>query len=242
MEKESLIKIGLTNREAEAYLALLELQEALASAISEKTRESRSHVYETLNSLIKKGLASYVIKNNRKYFRPASPDKLIEYLKEKEDLVQRVLPNLQKLYKPKVKKTIVEVYEGKEGIKTVLNDVLKVGKEWLCLGSTGKSKEIIPFYLEHFHKQRIKQKILLRVIYNDDKLGRERGKEISKLPYSRVKFMQKLSPTTTYIYGDKVVIILWEKEKLLAIMIGDKNIAQSYREFFEAIWKTTKHN
>ena len=192
MEKESLINIGLTNREAEAYLALLQLQEALASEISKRTKESRSHVYETLDSLIAKGLVSYVIKNNRKYFSPAPPERLIGYIKEKEGIIQRILPNLQELFKPQVKKPLVEVYEGKEGIKTVLNDVLKVGKEWLCLGSTGKSKEIIPFYLEHFHKQRIRQKIPLRVLYNDDNLGKERGKEISKLPYTHVRFMQKL--------------------------------------------------
>jgi len=240
MDKETLIAIGLTNREAEAYLALLQLQEALASEISSKTKESRSHIYETLGSLIEKGLASYVIKNNRKYFRPSPPEKLIEYLREKEVLAQNILPSLQVLYKPKIKKPIVEVYEGKEGIKTVLNDVLKAGKEWLCLGSTGKSSEIIPFYLEHFHKQRIKQKIHLRVIYNDDTFGRKRGVEISKLPYSNVKYMQKLSPTTTYIYEEKVVIISWEKEKLLAIMITDNDISKSYKEFFEAIWKTAR--
>jgi len=237
MEKENLIRIGLTNREAEAYLALLQSQEALASEISEKTRESRSHIYDTLKSLIEKGLASYVIKNNKKYFRPAPPEKLISYLKEKENLIQKILPNLQELYKPKIKKPIVEVFDGKEGIKTVLNDILKVNKEWLCLGSTGKSKEIIPYFLEHLHKQRIKQKISLRAIYNDDKLGRLRSKEVSKMPYSKVKFMKKLSPSTTYIYGDRVVIILWEKEKLLAIMIKDESIAKSYKEFFEVIWK-----
>ena len=41
MDKDSLIEIGLSNREAEAYLALLQLEEALASEISKKTREAR---------------------------------------------------------------------------------------------------------------------------------------------------------------------------------------------------------
>lgn len=38
MDKEVLINTGLTNREAEAYLALLELQEALVSKIAKKQR------------------------------------------------------------------------------------------------------------------------------------------------------------------------------------------------------------
>ena len=80
MDISILIKAGLTNRESEAYLALLQLQEALVSEISKKTKENRTHIYDTLNSLIEKGFVSYVIKNGKKYFRAAPPEKLIEYL------------------------------------------------------------------------------------------------------------------------------------------------------------------
>lgn len=240
MEKEILIKIGLTNREADAYLALLQLQDALASEIAEKTNESRSHVYDTLNSLIAKGLASYVIRNNQKIFRAASPDKLVDYLNEKVNLIDKILPSLKSLHKPKSEKPIIEIFEGKEGIKTILNDVLEERKEWLCLGSTGRSKEIIPFFLEHFHKKRMSLKIPLRVIYNQDEKGIERSKEMKKQKYVQIRFMQKTSPATTYIYGDKVAIILWEKERLIAVRIKDRLIAQSYKDFFESIWKAIK--
>ena len=239
MNKEVLVNVGLTNREAEAYLALLAAQESLVSEISRKTMENRTHLYDTLNSLISKGLVSYVIKNGKKYFRPASPSKLIDYVKEKEKLLSEQMPKLNELYKPKGKTPSVEVYEGQEGIKTVLNDVLKVNKEWLCLGSTGKSPEILPFFLGHFHKQRQKQKLHLRVIYNDDKLGTERGKEVKNQMYSEVKYMPKTSPATTYIYGDTIVIIHWEKDKLIAVMMRDDTIAESYRSYFN-FWKFAK--
>lgn len=236
MDKNILVNAGLTFRESEAYLALLELKESLVSELSKKTKENRTHLYDTLNSLIKKGLASYVIKNGKKYFRPSSPEKIIDYLREKEKFIEEKLPELNKLYKPKIKAPVVEVFEGKEGIKTVLRDVLKENKEWLCLGSTGKSKEVIPFFLEQLHKQRVKQKLELKVIYNDDKFGKERGKEVEKQKYAEVKYMPKTSPTTTYIYGEKIIIIVWEKEKLVAVMINDKDIADSYRSYFNGLW------
>src|SRR3989344_5713471 len=240
MDKNILVNAGLTLRESEAYLALLELKESLVSELSKKTKENRTHLYDTLNSLIKKGLASYVIKNGKKYFRSSSPEKIIDYLREKEKLIEEKLPELNELYKPKIKAPVIEVFEGKEGIKTVLRDVLKENKEWLCLGSTGKSKEVIPFFLEHLHKQRVKQKLKLKVIYNNDKFGRERGKEVEKQKYSEVKYMPKTSPTTTYIYGEKVIVIVWEKEKLVAVMIQDKDIADSYRSYFNGLWKIGK--
>jgi len=240
MQTEVLTKIGLTQRESEAYLALLKLKEALVSEISKKTKENRSHLYDTLKSLIDKGLASYVVKNGKKYFRSAPPEKLLDYIQEKQKLIEESLPELHELYKPQFNHPIVEVYEGKEGVKTVLKDVLRERKEWLCLGSTGKSEELVPFFLEHFHKQRIKQKIPLKVIYNDDEYGRERGKKIFTQKFSQVRYMEKRSPTTTYIYGEKVVIIIWEKEKLVAVMIKDFDVAESYRSYFEAMWKVAK--
>ncbi len=240
MDKEVLINAGFTLREADAYIALLQLQEALVSEIANKTKENRTHLYDTLNSLIVKGLASYVIKNGKKYFRPSQPEKVIDYLKEKQKIVEEYLPELKDMYKLRAKIPIIEVFEGKEGIKTVLQDILRENKEWFCLGSTGKSKELIPFFLEHFHKQRIKQKIPLKVIYNDDKFGKERGKEVRKQKYAQVKYMLKTSPVTTYVYGDKVIIILWEKEKLIAIMINDNDIADSYKSYFNLLWKIAK--
>src|SRR3990167_2994588 len=94
MNTEILTKIGLTQRESDAYLALLKLKEALASEISKKTKESRSHLYDTLKSLIEKGLVSYVIKNGKKYFRPAPPEKLLDYIQEKQKLIEESLPEL----------------------------------------------------------------------------------------------------------------------------------------------------
>jgi len=161
-------------------------------------------------------------------------------LQEKQKLIEKYLPELNELYKPRIEAPIIEVFEGKEGIKTVLQDIIETKKEMLDLGSTGRFPQLFPYYSEIFHKERVKNKIKIRIVYNDDKYGRARGKSLSKLSITEVRYMRKTSPTTTYIYGEKVVIIIWEKEKLVAIMIKDKDVAESYRNYFESIWKTAK--
>ncbi len=245
MKEEALRKIGLSDREIKVYLALLELGEALASKISEKTDIPRTLVYDILDNLLDKGMVSYVIKSNKKYFSAVEPKNLIEMLenqeKEKKELLLQALPELLGMQNKKIEeKAKVEVYEGKEGVKTIFNDVLRVGKEFLCFGSTGISPDIIPYELARFHRERIKRKIPWRVIYNDDKFGRKRGQETSKWKYSQVRYMHKTGPTTTYCYGNKVAIAIWIKKRLLAIMIEDNIIAKSFKEFFEVLWKTAK--
>lgn len=245
MKEQALRKFGLSDREIRAYLVLLELGEALASRIAQKTDIPRTLVYDILEKLSDKGVVSYVIKSNKKYFSALEPDNLIEVLRnkewEKEKLLQEALPELLALrHKDLDKKTKVEIYEGKEGVKTLFNDVLKVGKEFFCFGSTGISPDIIPYELSRFHKERIKRRIIWKVIYNNDELGRKRGKETSKWRYSQVKYMEKTSPTTTYCYGNKVAIVLWMKERLLAIIMQDEIIANSFKEFFNILWKNAK--
>ena len=80
MNTEILISLGLSKREAEVYYALLHVEDALASELSEKTKEARTNTYDTLNSLIKKGLVSYVIKNNKKHFLAADPKNLLKWM------------------------------------------------------------------------------------------------------------------------------------------------------------------
>ena len=46
MNTETLISLGLSKREAEAYYTLLQVNDALASEISEKTNESRTNTYD----------------------------------------------------------------------------------------------------------------------------------------------------------------------------------------------------
>ncbi len=240
-EKDELIKIGLSNREADAYLALLQLQEATVKEIADKTKESRTHLYDTLKSLIDRGLVSYVIKNDTKYFHAAPPEKLLDYLKEKESSVLTILPVLKELHKPKFKKPTVEVYEDKEGMKTILHDIVRTKKEWIAIGSTGRGPQVLPeFFIERFHKDRVKNKIRLKVLCNSTQQGKKRGREFSQYPLTEVKYLPKThqSPTTVYVYGDKTAVLMWLTEnKPFAILIENEEIADSFRSYFHLLWK-----
>ena len=54
-----------------------------------------------------------------------------------------------------------------------------------------------------------------------------------------VKYLDYISPSTTFIYSDKVLIIIWEPFPT-AIRIKDKQTADSYRSYFEMLWKISK--
>lgn len=241
---DNLVKFGLSEKEAKAYLACLELGDSLASEISLKSNLPRTLVYDILERLIDLGLVSYVIKNNVKYFRASDPKELVRIVQEKEKSIHEILPTLKDLQKLKgVKRPKVEVYEGKEGMKTVMNDILRSEvKEFLAYGSSRSSYEIIPTFMDEWHKKRIAQKLVMKIIYNDTIEARTKVRKFKKtLKYTHYKFMQiKLeSPTATLIYGKKVVLQSWTEEPF-AVMIEDEQVAENQRRYFEELWKIAK--
>ena len=74
MDKKILQEVGLSQKEIEIYLTLLRAENLTASKIAEKTGIYRPNVYDNLESLIEKGLVSFVISDRVKHFRAEKPE------------------------------------------------------------------------------------------------------------------------------------------------------------------------
>ena len=243
MNTQILEDLGLTKNEIKVYLALLEIGSTGAGPLIKKLHMYRAAVYELLDLLIDKGLVSYVIKANRKYFEAHDPDRLLEYvnsqrqeLQDKEAQLKTLLPELR-LRKKLASTQNGTVYQGKSGLKSIFEDILKEKSEWYVFGASGQFKELFPAYYIHFHKRRVQSNILLKIIFTEAlRKTRESALEKIQLRYLPESY---ITPSTTYIYGDKIVILVWSPEPL-AFMIRSKEVAESYREFFGVLWRTAK--
>ncbi len=245
MDKETLIKFGLTKREAEVYYSLLCVEEALASEICEKTNESRTNTYDTLNSLIKKGLVSHVIKSNKKYFMATDPKKLIEWIEIRKDeierekeLAEKLIPELLKLKLPNQKKVIVEVYEGKEGLRTMLQETVdsaKKTKSLLIFGAiSGHLRQLDPIYHKRYFKERAENKIKTRYIFIE-------GEEHPTASNSEYRYLPKIykSFAATAVHGEEVSFWLLT-DPAVVILVKSKEFAETYASNFEALWGIAK--
>src|SRR3989344_1806167 len=84
MDEKLLEEIGLTKGEINVYLTLLKIGETTTGKIIEEAQISSGKIYEILDKLIKKGLASYTTKEKTRYFNAASPNRILDFLHEKE--------------------------------------------------------------------------------------------------------------------------------------------------------------
>jgi len=235
--RETLKQIGLGHNESKIYITLLKLGPTMAGKIAKEANIDRSACYDSLKALVKKGLVNYAIEANRKKFAASNPQKLQDYLKEKEELVDGILPDLSELFSQKAEKSQLQMYKGKRGLKTVFENILKeaAGKENLVIDSHGEFVEKMPYYAPHFIKGLEKNKIKVRHIVR-------KGKNINPSKTTEVRyFSEQMKDTiiTTNIYAGKIAIILWA-DVPEAIIITNQSAYEAYKGYFEILWKTAR--
>lgn len=249
MDSETLEKVGLSPNESKVYLASLDLGGSLAGKISEKAGIHRRAVYDALNRLIERGLVSFIIKARKKYYEATNPEKLLDMLKEKEEeinrkekKIQEILPHLISKYKQTKSKLEAGIYIGKDGLKTVMELILKEKKDWLSIGSTGRGPEVLPYFLPGWHNRRLKLNIRYNGLTIDNFNGRKRAAEFLKIGLAGVRFLPQeiKNPQTIWIFGNKTAIILVSTEQPIVFLIENKTISNSFREQFNWLWKLSK--
>lgn len=238
-------EIGLTKSEIKVYLALLELGSSTTGAIVDKSGASSSKIYEILEKLVQKGLVSYIIQAGTKYFEAADPERILDYVKEKRDAIEKQEKDIEKLLPElKLKKTLSKyksqatIFKGMKGAETAFEDILKTlkkGDEYYVLGVSIISDSFRRFMLK-FHKKRAKMGVKVKMLFNEQ--AKELGEERAKIPLTKIKYLPKemFTPAAINVYANKTLIAVGTEE-LTFVLIESNEVADSFRAQFEGLWK-----
>src|SRR3989338_319245 len=234
MDKTILKSIGLLDAEIEVYLALLRIGAASVTVLHKDTGLHRTHIYDLLEKLKEKGLVSEFVSSGLKCFHAVAPRRILGYLDEKKTAVESLIPNLEGLMKQRTEETIVELYKGKEGLKTILLDILQTKKNYVVMGSIKQFETILEFALPHFLKKIEKAGIKERILCDK----KENVIKIKTGYYRRIR-SEQLLPSSFWVYGSNVALFVWDMPYYV-ILIKNKDIAQTYVTYFEYFWKRAK--
>lgn len=246
MNIELLEEIGLTKTESKIYLTLLKLGQTTTTEIIKDSEIHASKVYEFLDRLIKKGLVSYVIKSNKKYFIASPPESLKEIIKEQkeklgqqEEKLNNLIPELKKIIVEGEDKIVAEIYEGFSGLKTIYEKILltlKKGETQYIIGVPKIANDKLEGFVLNWHKKRIKKGIKCKYIYDSD--AKVYGEIRKKMPDTLVKYLPNkiISPMWIEIFSDYVAIGHIKEYNVVLFLIHDKEIAKGYLDYFKLIW------
>lgn len=235
--------LGLTKNEIIVYRCLL-MSPGLAGEVTARTGIHRRNVYDSMERLVKKGLVGYVTRNNRKHFEATDPKHFLylikkekEELESKERALAEVLPQILLLKNSVKENARVTVFEGKRGLINLLEDVLKTRRTNLVFSTT--KIRFIRQYLEWFHKRRVRLKIVDRLILNERE--KERASRLSRMPCTHVRVMRDEfdTPLAINVYANKVGMLIFS-DNPIAILIEDRSVANSFKNYFELLWKMAR--
>jgi len=233
--KAILQDFGLTENEAQIYLILLRLGSASASEITTKSKIHRINVYDILERLQEKGLVSFVMVGKRKHYEAADPKKISEIEEERKKDIEKILPELSAQRTLSKELQEATIYKDKKGIKTIFDEITKSKTTVYLFASGWGFKENFPEYYNIWHERFKVNKVKIKCLIS----SKFKTLKIPKPLEYRYLPSEYIFPSTTIIFEDKVLIIMWSAHPI-AILIRGKDISDSYKKFFEILWNSSK--
>jgi len=233
MDTKKLEKLGLTESESSIYYSVLKLGVCTVRDISKNCGFHRTNIYDILEQLKEKGLVTFFKEGKTMKYGVTDPNNLYEFLREKQELLDKIFPDIERLHKVSSEEIQVEVYKGKEGMKSAFRDMLRQGKPMYAFGVKGQLREKLPIFAKQWIRDAKKKKIPYYGIYT---------KKHPPKYYTKIKYVsEELSgPVATFIYADKININIWDPN-LVSIVIKSKLVYQMYKKHFDLLWKIAKN-
>lgn len=234
--KEALTALGLTDKESAIYIAILPKQGLTIQEISKKTGINRTFCYELIRSLVKKGMLTTTEQARGSKYFAIEPRTIKLLLKEKEEIIDKALPELEALSKIQPELPETTVYEGISGIKALFSKALEEKKEILAI----TARELIEYmqhYAPSFAKERVKRGIPLRMIIEEDAWTKQWASKFDHIIEKRkIKFLNNKFASSIYLFKDSVAMICLKTKTPTGILIQNKFYANTIRMLFESLY------
>lgn len=236
MLEKYLQEIGLAEKEAAVYAALLQVENDSVLDIAKKTKINRTTIYPVLESLAKKGLISEVKVDKKIRFQAEPPERLETYVERQKVILDEqgrrlkdIIPQLKSMQKESGQRPVVKYFEGREGIVSSMEEFFgaqKSGETQYMIYSRDLVENLFTDKeRERFKKMRQGKDIKAKAIYTYSK-----GDLPAQPDSLRIRIDENKYPITCdiSIYSDQIKISILG-ESLSGITIVSKDLSQTIK-------------
>jgi HTH-type transcriptional regulator, sugar sensing transcriptional regulator len=237
---EVLEKIGLNQKEASIYLALLELGTAAVQSIANKAGLKRPTTYLILDDLQRKGLVSEVPQSKKSLFVAESPDRLVADLGRKQELVKRALPELLARYNQKKEKPLVQLFQGKEGMREMYEKIFSAGEvSFFC--TIKDVDKMFPDLPKEVITRAKAGRLKVREMVTQSPEDLAHAQRIAKANYYPIRVVPEGMEflTDNVLFGNSVGFFVYQPQ-IFAVLITSRELVQSLRTLYELAWKSAE--
>lgn len=242
MLESQLISLGLSDKEAFAYLTLLKLGPSLASTLSRHAKVKRTSIYDILNSLIEKGIVFSFKQGKYTYFVVDDIKKIYYREMEKMRTAEMLVESLRKF---SVHNDLLQVnyYRGPEAYKDLYEDIL-----------TAAPKEFVGFlHLDNFYKgldmcrekawtaERSKKGIRPRLIMQNTELAKSfKNEDKANNRETRLIEDEKYFFRTACLFYEGYIALFDTTNETIGIRIHNSALFEMQKQMFEICWNSLR--
>ena len=237
---QGLENLGLNEKQAKIYIALLQLGQTSAYVAAGKAGLKKPTTYVILGELMEKGLVAKVPRSRKQLFIAKRPEEFFASAEERLNSAKSILPDLLSMIKGSQNKVRTLYYEGLTGVREALWYRLPemLGQELVGFYATVEhaSTELEALFSE-WHVATKKYALTIRGIApQHPSLKRYREEVDTKYGYIfRNISAEQYSATISIDASDTFVRIVAFRE-LQAVVIDNPDVARTVRQIFELVW------
>jgi sugar-specific transcriptional regulator TrmB len=237
--RRTLREIGLTSYETRAYLALIESGVMTASQASQHSNVPYSKIYETLNSLQRKGWIETKRGRPTQYY-PKSPSEAFHStrLRLEENIrlwKQAVMDELQPLYEHREfrEKPDIWILRGESSVLAKLQEMLNEVKKELMVAAPGFARvfmEAGATMLNRLQSKGVEVRVMVAGDWNVEELG----------DVGEIKVRKGMFGGGIIVDGREALLLLGEEKPTLVIWSNHIGLVKFAKDYFQHLWKTAK--
>ena len=237
--RKTLREIGLTIYETRAYLALIESGVMTASQVSERSDVPYSKIYETLNSLERKGWIETEKSRPTQYY-PKSPSEAFQAtrlrLEEKIRLwKQAVIDELQPLYERREfrEKPDIWILRGESSVLAKLQEMLDGTKKELMVAAPGFARVFVDAgasMLNRLQSSGVDVQVMVTGDWNIEELG----------DVGEIRIRDGMFGGGVVVDGREALLLLGEEKPTLVIWSNHIGLVKFAKDYFQYLWKTAE--
>ena len=237
--RKTLRDIGLTSYETRAYLALIESGVMTASQVSERSDVPYSKIYETLNSLQRKGWIETKKERPTRYY-PKAPSEAFQAtrLRLEENIQvwnQAVIEELQPLYERREfrEKPDVWILRGESSVVAKLQEMVDGAKKELMVAAPGFARGFVEagvLMLSRLQSSGIDVRVMVAGDWNAEELG----------VVGEVRVREGMFGGGVIVDGKEALLLLGEEKPTLVIWSNHIGLVKFAKDYFQQLWNTAE--
>lgn len=230
---EIIKSLGLSDQEAEIYLALLKLGGSKASLVAKEVGMKRTTIYAILKSLAQKGLVTVFFRKNQRFYYAKKPHQVAKVFQGKINQFEEIIPVLESLEKKQTQAMGLRFIETVGELEDFYNEILEQyrNKEYHIIGNSRSWHGISPEFFKEYRQRRAEANIKTKLLISYDS-PREKGL-LCKVKFLPEKYIFKSSID---IFKDKILIVSPDMAAL-AVVIAIPAMVDVFQSMFDIIWE-----